>query len=168
MTTPRAQALVVSLTVSMSLASLCLLSFAQASPRAVGDHATRMTPRGPRGPDQLRTEMLELVNRTRQLRGLQALRINERISQEALEHSRRMASAGDISHTPNLLAIISSVGGTVFGEDVGKGRGLRGIRDAWLRSTETRTILLDGRFHQVGLGVIHADGFYWVTLQAFD
>jgi hypothetical protein len=26
----------------------------------------------------------------------------------------------------------------------------------------------DPRFHHVGLGVVHADGFYWVTLQVFD
>ena len=56
----------------------------------------------------------------------------------------------------------------MFGEDVGKGRGLRGIRDAWLRRADTRRILLDPRFHHVGLGVVHVDGFYWVTLQAFD
>jgi uncharacterized protein YkwD len=79
-----------------------------------------------------------------------------------------MARSGAISHTPNLADLIRSVGGTVFGEDVGKGRAIVGIRDAWLTRPDTRPILLDPRFHHVGLGVIHIGGFYWVTLQAFD
>lgn len=79
-----------------------------------------------------------------------------------------MARAGAISHTSNLGDLIRGVGGTVYGEDVGKGRGIVGIRDAWLRGPDTRPILLDARFHRVGLGVIHVGGFYWVTLQAFN
>ena len=79
-----------------------------------------------------------------------------------------MARKGVISHTPNLADLVRSVGGSVFGEDLGKGRGLRGIRDAWMRRADTRRIMLDPRFGHVGLGVVHADGFYWVTLQVFD
>jgi uncharacterized protein YkwD len=112
--------------------------------------------------------MLDLVNRSRHSRGLPRLHLNLRLSREALKHSRHMARSGAISHTPNLAALIRSVGGTVFGEDVGKGRAIVGIRDAWLRLPDTRSILLDPRFHRVGLGVIHIGGYYWVTLQAFD
>lgn len=112
--------------------------------------------------------MLGLVNRSRHSRGLPRLRLNLRLSSEALRHSRHMARIDAISHTPNLADLIRGVGGTVFGEDVGKGRAIVGIRDAWLRQPDTRSILLDARFHRVGLGVIHIGGFYWVTLQAFD
>jgi len=52
--------------------------------------------------------------------------------------------------------------------DLGKGRALEGIRNAWIRRADTRRILLDPRFLHVGLGVVHVDGFFWVTLQAFD
>ena len=112
--------------------------------------------------------MLALVNRSRQSRGLPRLRLNLRLGKEALKHSRQMARAGAISHTADLDNLIRAVGGTVFGEDVGKGRSIVGIRDAWLRRPDTRPILLDARFHRVGLGVVHVNGFYWVTLQAFD
>ena len=168
MTTPRARALVVSLMVSISLASLCTLSSAQAGPRAKGVHPGHLAFRGSGETDELRTKMLALVNRSREPRGLPALRIDDRLSREALAHSRKMSQAGVISHTSNLVEIISGVGGTVFGENVARGRGLQGIRDAWLGGSETRAILLDRRFHHVGLGVIHAGGYYWVTLQAFD
>jgi uncharacterized protein YkwD len=112
--------------------------------------------------------MLNMVNRSRETRGLPELRINERLCREALHHSKRMARAGAISHTPNLAELIRGVGGSVFGEDLGKGRGLQGIRDAWLRRADTRRIMLDPRFRRVGLGVVHVDGFFWVTLQVFD
>jgi uncharacterized protein YkwD len=117
---------------------------------------------------ELRDRLLALVNRSRHSRDLPRLRLNLRLSREALKHSRHMARSGAISHTPNLADLIRGVGGTVFGEDVGKGRAIVGIRDAWLRRPDTRPILLDPRFHHVGLGVIHIGGFYWVTLQAFD
>ena len=112
--------------------------------------------------------MLALVNRSRASHGLPLLRMNKRLSREALHHSRQMARKGAITHTPNLADLVRSVGGSVFGEDLGKGRGVRGIRDAWMQRADTRRIMLDPRFGHVGLGVVHADGFYWVTLQVFD
>jgi len=122
----------------------------------------------PPTPVELRDRMLALVNRARAARGLPSLRLNGRLSHEALRHSRAMAGQMRLFHTEGLATMIGHVGGSVFGENLGKGRGLRGIRDAWLRQADTRRILLDARFHHAGLGVIHRDGFYWVTLQAFD
>jgi uncharacterized protein YkwD len=116
----------------------------------------------------MRDRMLGLVNRSRASRGLPRLELNLRLSREALAQARRMARTGQLTHTPNLADLISDVGGTVFGENLGKGRGLRGIRHAWLRQASTNRILLDPRFHHAGLGVVHVDGFYWVTLQVFD
>jgi len=171
MTTPRTRSLVVSLTVSTMLASLVMLAPAHAQPRSHAAPAARVgvqDAHDAHGSTALRDKMLALVNRSRHLRGLPALRIDDRVSREALSHSRSMSRASAIAHTPNLAAIIVRAGGTVFGEDVGKGRGLRGIRDAWLRRSDTRGILLDRRFQHAGLGVIHRDGYYWVTLQAFN
>jgi uncharacterized protein YkwD len=119
-------------------------------------------------PPVLRTRMLGFVNHVRELHNLPPLQINTRLSNEALHHSVRMAIDGELSHTSNLADLIRSEGGTVFGENLGKGRGLRGIRNAWLRRADTRSILLDPRFVHVGLGVVHVDGFYWVTFQAFN
>ena len=161
MTTPRARSrLVVSLAVSATIG----VSFA--APLAHAQSPTHPVVR-PTSND-LRGRLLALVNRSRDRNGVPRLRLNLPLSSEAIGHSRHMASAGAISHTSGLVDVIRGVGGTVFGEDVGKGRAIVGIRDAWLRRPDTRSILLDPRFHQVGLGVIHISGFYWVTLQAFD
>ncbi|MGZ5212390.1 MAG: CAP domain-containing protein [Actinomycetota bacterium] len=147
-----------------SLLLLTLVGAAFVAPSA--DAGARRAPRPTA--DELGQRMLRLVNRSREIRGLPELRMNAHLSAEALRHSRRMARAGTISHTPNLADLVRGVGGSVFGEDLGKGRGLQGIRDAWLRRADTRRIMLDPRFRHVGLGVVHVDGFYWVTLQAFD
>lgn len=159
MATPRTRSHVVA-----SLLILALMGAAFVAPSAQAD--ARRDPRPTA--DELAKHMLNLVNRSREIRGLPALRLNAHLCPEALRHSARMAKAGAISHTSNLADLVRGVGGSVFGEDLAKGRGLQGIRDAWLRRTDTRLIMLDPRFHHVGLGVIHVDGFYWVTFQAFD
>ena len=161
MTTPRARSrLVVSLAVSAMMGASIAAPFAYAQSPTHG--AVRPAS------SALQDRMLALVNRSRQSHGLPRLRLNLRLSKEALKHSRLMARAGAISHTSNLVDLIRGVGGTVFGEDVGKGRAIVGIRDAWLRGSDTGPILLDARFHGVGLAVVHIGGFYWATLQAFN
>jgi uncharacterized protein YkwD len=118
--------------------------------------------------DELARRMLTLVNAARDHHGLATLTMNHRLSGVALRHSKRMARSGTISHTSNLGDLVRSEGGSVYGEDLAKGRGLRGILDAWLERTDTRRILLDPRFRRSGVGVVHVNGFYWVTFQAFD
>lgn len=165
MTTPQVRSrLVVMLAVSATMGALFVAPQAHAQTHAQSPKHTVVRPES----SDLRDRVLALVNRSRHSRGLPRLRLNFGLSREALRHSRDMARVDAISHTSNLAALIRGVGGTVFGEDVGKGRAMVGIRDAWLRRPETRSILLDPRFRRVGLGVIHIGGFYWVTLQAFD
>jgi uncharacterized protein YkwD len=160
MTTSRTRSrLVVLLMLGMTLAATSAVPSVHARP-----HTAHRQP----SDNELRDKMLRLVDRSRVNRGLPRLKLNVRLSREAYDHARHMAREGELTHTPNLADLISDVGGTVYGENLGKGRGLRGIRDAWLRSEITSRILLDARFHHVGLGVVHVDGFYWVTLQVFD
>ena len=159
MTTPRNR--------SRLAASLVMLALVGAMFIVPSAHAAALADR--RAPtNEITRRILSLVNRSRADHGLVELRINEDLSKEALRHSRRMAKTGSITHTSNLADLVRSVGGTVFGEDLGKGRGLEGIRNAWIRRADTRRILLDPRFQHVGVGVVHVDGFFWVTLQAFD
>ena len=160
MTTPRIRSrLVVLVILGMTLAATSAVPSVHARP-----HVAHRQP----SDDELRDKMFGLVNRSRASRGLPRLELNGRLSREAYDHARHMARTGELTHTPNLADLISDAGGTVFGENLGRGRSLRGIRDAWLRRETTRRILLDARFHHVGLGIVHVDGFYWVTLQLFD
>jgi uncharacterized protein YkwD len=148
-------------------ASFVVLTLVGAAFLVPAAHADTRTAKRP-STDELERRMLNMVNQSRELRGLPELRIHDGLSKEAVRHSRHMASTGTISHTPNLAELVRDAGGSVFGEDLGKGRSLRGIREAWLGREDTRRIMLDPRFHRVGLGVVHVDGYFWVTLQAFD
>ena len=159
MTTPRNR--------SRLAASLVLLALVGAMFIVPSAHATALGDRRATT-NEITRRILSLVNRSRADHGLVELRINEDLCKEALRHSRSMAKTGSITHTSNLADLVRSVGGTVFGEDLGKGRGLEGIRNAWIRRADTRQILLDPRFQHVGLGVVHVGGFFWVTLQVFD
>jgi uncharacterized protein YkwD len=158
MTTPRTRS-----RVAASLVLFALIGAASVVPSA---HA--VSRKDASTSDELAKRVLSLVNRSREIRALPLLRTNERLCSEALRHSKLMARTGTISHTSNLADLVDEVGGTVFGEDLGTGRSIQGIRDAWLNRADTRRILLDPRFHHVGLGVVHIDGLYWVTVLAFD
>ena len=160
MTAPRTRSRLV---VLMMLGSTLAATFAAPSVHARPQVAHRQP-----SDHEFRDKILGLVNRSRTSRGLPRLELNLRLSREAHDHSGHMARTDELTHTSNLADLIRGVGGSVFGEDLGKGRSLHGIRDAWLRRATTRRILLDPRFHHVGLGVVHVDGFYWVTLQAYD
>jgi uncharacterized protein YkwD len=157
MIAPRIRSLVVGAVVS-TMAAAFVAPSAQANPR----HAYRPASA------ELRARMLGFANHARTVHDLTRLRLNMPLSNEALRHSRRMAHDEQLSHTGNLADLVRNQGGSVFGENIARGRGLRGILDAWLRRAETQRILLDPRFLRVGLGVVHVDGFYWVTFQAFD
>jgi uncharacterized protein YkwD len=160
MTTSRTRSRLV---VLLILGTMLAATFAVPSAQARSHLAQRQS-----SDRELRDRMLELVDRSRAHRGLPRLELNARLSREALAQARHMARTNRLTHTPNLRDLVSDVGGTIFGETLGKGRSLRGIRDAWLRGDATRRILLDPRFHHVGLGVVHVDGLFWVTLQVFD
>lgn len=149
--------------------ALALVSFTVLGAMLVAPSATAgMRTTSPPSPGELAHRMLELVNRARDHQGLPVLRMHAHLAAEARHHSTGMASDGALSHTPNLDDLVRDAGGTVFGEDLGKGRGLQGIWEAWLHRANTRQIVLDPRFHHVGLGVVHVGGYYWVTFQAFD
>ncbi len=93
MTTPRTRSCVAASLVLFALSSVTLVApAADAGPRRA-PHPTS---------DELGKRMLALVNRSRTTRGLALLHQNARLSREALSHSKRMARAGVISHTPNL------------------------------------------------------------------
>ena len=131
-------------------ASLVLLALVGATFVAPSAHAGARADRRVTT-DEIARHMLSLVNRSRAIAGSGAA--HERsLRREALRHSRQMATSGSITHTPNLAELVRSLGGSVFGEDLGKGRGLQGIRNAWIRRADTRRILLDPRFRTRRLG----------------
>jgi uncharacterized protein YkwD len=101
-------------------------------------------------------KLVALVNGVREQEGRPAVRIQARLSRKAERNSRQMASAGEASHSGSLP------GGT--GEIVGSGPTLRALVKAFAASPVHRDIMLDARYHKVGVGVARAHGLKWVTM----
>jgi uncharacterized protein YkwD len=125
----------------------------------------RDTPRGRRQTD---AALLCLLNHTRHRRGLRPVRINRRLAQAALGHSRAMVLDRFFAHVgPGRNAspayrlrrsrYIPRRGRWAIAENIGFGTGVLGsplsMHRAWMRSTPHRHNILNPRYREVGFGV---------------
>ena len=108
-------------------------------------------------------KVLDLVNSSRAARGIGALSLSERLSRMARRHSRRMASERRLFHHSCLACRFPSGSWNLLGENVGTAPTLRRIHRLMLKSASHRSILLNGGFDSVGIGVVKKGGRYWVT-----
>jgi hypothetical protein len=101
------------------------------------------------------------INAERTSRGLGAVAVASDLVSIARSWSAQMASAGAISHDPNLPNEVS--GWTQLGDNVGRGGTVSAIHDAFMNSSEHRSIILDPDFTQVGVGVVSSGNLLYVT-----
>lgn len=107
--------------------------------------------------------VLDLVNSSRSARGVGALGLSERLSRMARRHSRRMARERRLFHHSCLSCRFPSGSWKLLGENVGMGATLRRIHRMMMRSSAHRSILLNGGYEHVGIGVVKKGRYYWVT-----
>ena len=100
------------------------------------------------------------INATRSGAALPSLKMNERLSDVARRHSRRMAAAGELFHSD--LERLLSRGTSSLGENVGYGGSLEQLRDAFMASPPHAHNIL-GSFERTGVGVVRRDGTIWIT-----
>jgi uncharacterized protein YkwD len=103
---------------------------------------------------------VQLVNDTRSLATLSPLRMSDRLSEVARRHSRRMASEGELYHS-NLDRLLGPAT-TSVGENVGYGSSMDELLTAFMASPPHAENIL-GSYRRTGVGVIRADGRYWIT-----
>lgn len=112
-------------------------------------------PRTPRAEAAtLRTRLLLLINRARANHGVPALRLSERLSEDAERHTRAMIRRDRLFHTEDLASVLRPYRWRVSGEVVGCARRLSRLVRMWLSSPDHRSILLDPRLRRVGLGPV--------------
>ncbi|HVF33049.1 MAG TPA: CAP domain-containing protein, partial [Acidimicrobiales bacterium] len=114
-------------------------------------------------------ELLLLANADRALAGLPVLLARDDLTAHALEHSRRMAEAGDIWHDDAYFSAGSKARfrARTVGENVALNRSLADAHRRLMLSDGHRANLLNPRFSIVGFAVVRAaDGVGYVT-QAF-
>ena len=118
--------------------------------------------------------VLELVNRTREGRGLPALERSELIAQLARAHSRDMASRGYFAHlSPGGISATARARsrGLVFrrmAENIARNQRAddpaRTAVDGWMASSAHRENLLDPEMTRTGVGVaVDPDGMVYIT-----
>jgi uncharacterized protein YkwD len=110
-----------------------------------------------------RDRMLRLLNKVRRNHGLPIFRLNRQLSTDAWRHSKRMAEQNRIFHTQRLYAVVSSYGPRTWGENVAKGDTMRQVRTLWMRSPGHRANILKRAFGRLGVGVVKARGWVFVT-----
>lgn len=115
-----------------------------------------------------RRRLIHWVNVERSERGLHLLRIDRRVMRLAQRHAKHMAAEGRIFHTPHLGRRLARLGirWSIKGEDVGVGiiGRLRALFRAFMSSPAHRFHILRPGYRRIGVGVVKARGFLWVTL----
>jgi uncharacterized protein YkwD len=149
------------LAVALLLAALAP-SLAQAC-RGAGGNPNRMSS------GQLRGATLCLINHQRHRHGLGSVHSDRKLRKAATGHSADMVDRDYFSHfTPGGGSIQTRIGGSgylsgahsyLFGEIIGGGTAFggspRGVVRAWMHSPSHRSEILNGGFHDAGVGVAH-------------
>ena len=102
------------------------------------------------------------INAERSSRGLRTLTVEDDLTAVARRHSQRMASDDRIYHNDNLGSDVR--GWWTIGENVGRGRTVTKIHDAFMASSYHAQNILSGKMNQLGVGVAYGeDGKIYVT-----
>lgn len=117
----------------------------------------------------LRDRMLWFVNDSRAAHGLPRLRLNAKLSEASWRHTTDMVRRSLLFHTSTseMWALVRPFGATVWGENIGYAATLNRVEQLWMHSWEHRVNILNPRFHFAAVGVVHARGWFWVTLRLY-
>lgn len=132
----------------LALSAVAVVAFVFASTVAVADPSHE-------------SDFVSRINAERSARGLRTVSVRSDLTAVARNWSDQMAAEGRIYHDPYLPDEVS--GWTALGDNVGRGPSVASIHDAFMRSSEHRSIILDSRFNQVGVGVTQSGDYLYVT-----
>lgn len=121
--------------------------------------------------DTYRTKLLNILNRTRVHHDLRPVKINLRLSDDALHWSNVMIRKNRIYDPPNLAQLLAPYQWDDVGADVvGCGSTIHEIHKIFMTEAFHRSIILHPKLRRVGIGVVRADernrcgrDSYWAT-----
>jgi uncharacterized protein YkwD len=121
--------------------------------------------------DTYRTKLLNILNRTRVHHDLRPVKINLRLSDDALHWSNVMVRKNRIYDPPNLAQLLAPYQWDDVGADVvGCGSTIHEVHRIFMTEAFHRSIILHPKLRRVGIGVVRADehnrcgrGSYWAT-----
>jgi uncharacterized protein YkwD len=115
------------------------------------------------GSDRYRARMLQLVNDVRDRYDRRLLRADRKLSRYATRHSRLMADAGYLFHTPDLASKLDGRNWSIGGENVGFASSLRAVMGGFMDSRPHRRNILRRGYDHAAVGVVKSGGNLWVT-----
>ncbi len=107
------------------------------------------------------SSFVRLINSARSSRGLRTLAVRSDLTSVARRHSQDMASSGGIYHNSRLSSQVS--GWRELGENVGTGRDVSKVHDAFMNSSSHRANILHATFNEIGVGVVRSGDVIYVT-----
>ena len=103
------------------------------------------------------------VNALRAAHGVPGLGVSPALVSMADGWSAHLASAGSLSHNPDLAAQ-APAGWRLLGENVGVGADVASLQAAFAASPEHYANMVDPRFREIGVSVyVTSQGYLWVT-----
>lgn len=105
----------------------------------------------------------ELINQARHARGLEELRLSDRLSKVARVHSADMAEGAKVLYHSCLTCRIQSWDWLIAGENVGNAGSIERVHGLFMHSASHRANVLRTPYRTVGLGVVESGGRLWVT-----
>lgn len=142
---------------------------AVALPILMGHGALRAAQSDARIDPEAERELIRLANEERAQAGIAKLEADERITQAAREHARRMAERGELSHQfPNELPLMqrlaqSDLRFNAAAENVSSSESAADSHAGIMRSPPHRANLMNPRYNAVGVGVVRRGGLIYVT-----
>jgi uncharacterized protein YkwD len=116
---------------------------------------------------RFQSEMLRLVNHTRDAHGLHVIHLNQHLSREAWHHSISMGRQYLLFHTSDLWDLVRPYDARTWGENIAYAATLRRVEQLWMQSYDHRINLLNPAFRSAAIGVVRIKGWLWVTLQLY-
>ena len=118
-----------------------------------------------------RGRLLHSIDISRRNHDVRLVRLNVRLSQDALQHTRMMIRSNRLYDVRNLYDVLAPYDWSRFGGAVvGCATKLRAVHRAFMHHAEHRKIILNPSARRVGIGVIRMDGrsscgtdAFWVT-----
>ena len=115
-------------------------------------------------------QLVRELNQSREQAGLPPLKVDERLTQAAREHSQKMADTNTLGHVlPGETGVAERLAATGLhfnrsGENVGYNTDFNGLHSGWMKSPPHKENILSPNYTLVGIGVVRGqDGVYWAT-----
>ena len=119
---------------------------------------------GPVKASSLERLMARLLNNTRRGHHLAGLKLKEKLTEIARDHSRLMARSDSIFHSKHLVRALMHLKWKIAGENVGAGESIRLLHIAFLSSTSHRRNILRAGYRSVGVGVVLRGDLFYITV----